>query len=344
MLDTLIIEKIRAISSIVDVTQDFLDLKKNGSDYDSLCPFHDDRHFGNFKISARYNIYKCFSCGETGDAIDFLMKKEGMTFMEAIRWLGAKYSIDISGAEKYKLRKCKPHTPPPPLPLLELPERMITAVEDVSGDNLYRWMKSLSWNEAQRARLSEVWKMYRTGHGKDGHTIFWQTDEEGKLRTGKMMLYKEDGHRDKESPYNFGFIHSALQRSGYYNPDEYDVKTTYFGIHLLDKYPNAEVNIVESEKTALLCATYQGNFENFLWIATGGANQLNPIKLKPLTDRKRYICLYPDKDAEELWNKQVKEAKYNRINVYTRFMQDYWQPCDGDKADIADILVRLMTR
>jgi hypothetical protein len=53
---------------------------------------------------------------------------------------------------------------------------------------------------------------YCVGHGKNGHTIFWQMDDHGDLRTGKMMKYREDGRRDKVSAWNFDWIHSTLSR------------------------------------------------------------------------------------------------------------------------------------
>ena len=85
---------------MVDVIGDFYDLTKKGTKYMCLCPFHNDRHIGSFVISPKKNTYSCYSCGAHGDAIEFLMKKEGLTYPDALRWLAKKYSIVIPEDEK----------------------------------------------------------------------------------------------------------------------------------------------------------------------------------------------------------------------------------------------------
>ena len=70
-IDKLTIEKIKDAASIVDVIGDFYDLKKKGVNYECLCPFHDDRHLGSFKISPKKNTYSCYSCGAHGNSVDF---------------------------------------------------------------------------------------------------------------------------------------------------------------------------------------------------------------------------------------------------------------------------------
>lgn len=342
MLDFIDIDKVKSVSSIVDVARDFVELKPDGSGFTCLCPFHADRHLGSFKISPQRNIYKCFACGETGNPVDFVMKMANLNFVEAIRWLAAKYSIPVAGSEAYKVRKCQPRQVPPPLPYLSLPDDMVRRREDVSCDTLYKWMISLPWEEEDRQRIDETWRTYRVGHGKDGHTIFWQIDEDGVVRTGKMMLYKPDGHRDKEARNSFSFIHSKLLKAGYYSDLEKAVKITYFGMHLLNRKPHALIHIVESEKTALLCAIGSSNSDDNVWMATGGMHFLTPEKLKPIIQQGRYIVLHPDRDAVEAWKKVCRDIGYEKMTVDTYYLDRYWQESDGEKADIADIMTRLM--
>ena len=108
MIDNLTIEKIKSAASIVDVIGDFYELRKNGKDYTCLCPFHEDRHLGSFKVSPTKNCYTCFSCGEHGKPLDFLMKHEHLSFIDAIRWLGKKYGIEVEGADKFSVRASTP--------------------------------------------------------------------------------------------------------------------------------------------------------------------------------------------------------------------------------------------
>jgi len=94
MIDQQTIDKIIDTAQIVDVVSDFVTLRRRGINYIGLCPFHPDKS-PSFNVSPTKNICKCFSCGEGGSPVTFLMKKEQMTFYEAIRWLGKKYGIEV---------------------------------------------------------------------------------------------------------------------------------------------------------------------------------------------------------------------------------------------------------
>ena len=94
MIDQQTIDKVIDAAQIVDVVSDFVTLRRRGVNYIGLCPFHPDKS-PSFNVSPAKNICKCFSCGEGGSPVSFLMKKEQMTFYEAIRWLGRKYGIEV---------------------------------------------------------------------------------------------------------------------------------------------------------------------------------------------------------------------------------------------------------
>lgn len=341
MIDSRTIERVLAATNIVDVISDFYDLKKAGlTEWMCLCPFHADRHMGSFKVSSRKNIYTCFSCGATGDAVDFLEKHEGLTFVEAIRWLGAKYGISVEGSERYQVRRCEPRPQQPPLPVLELPRAYVLARRENAQNVWVKWLRSLPWDYAQRARIDQMLRNYNVGTAKDGRTIWWQMDEEGRLRTGKVMRYQADGHRDKNIAPSW--IHTALAQAGKLNLSSVDVKQCLFGLHLLDFAPNATVNIVESEKTAVTMAIAYGNMQGSLWMACGGKESLRPSKLQPLMERRRHIVLYPDRDAVEEWQELAEGVGYGQLTVNTDPVTRWWQSCDGEKADIADVIVRCL--
>lgn len=94
MIDQQTIDKIIETAQIVDVVSEFVTLRRRGTVYVGLCPFHPDKS-PSFNVSPAKNICKCFSCGQGGTPVGFLMKKEQMTFYEAIRWLGHKYGIEV---------------------------------------------------------------------------------------------------------------------------------------------------------------------------------------------------------------------------------------------------------
>ena len=85
-------------SNIVEVVSDFVSLRKTGTSYKGLCPFHDDRT-PSFSVSPVKGVYKCFSCGAAGNAVKFIMEHEQMTYPEALKWLANKYHIEVHERE-----------------------------------------------------------------------------------------------------------------------------------------------------------------------------------------------------------------------------------------------------
>ncbi len=89
------INKIKEIAIIKEVIEQFVPLKKHGADWIACCPFHSEKT-PSFHISPAKGIYKCFGCGKGGnDSIQFLIDKEGLSYIEALKWLGAKYNITL---------------------------------------------------------------------------------------------------------------------------------------------------------------------------------------------------------------------------------------------------------
>ena len=87
-------EEIRATADIVEVVGDYVKLKKSGSGFSGLCPFHNEKT-PSFHVTPKLGIYKCFGCGESGDVFSFVMKMEGISFPESLRSLADRYGIDI---------------------------------------------------------------------------------------------------------------------------------------------------------------------------------------------------------------------------------------------------------
>ena len=98
MIDRTTVDKILEATDIVDVVGEFVNLRKAGVNYKGLCPFHDDKT-PSFMVSPARQICKCFACGEGGNAVNFLMKHEQITYPEALRWLAKKYNIEIQERE-----------------------------------------------------------------------------------------------------------------------------------------------------------------------------------------------------------------------------------------------------
>jgi DNA primase len=98
MIDRATVDKIMDATDIVDVVSEFVSLRKAGVNYKGLCPFHDDKT-PSFMVSPTKQICHCFACGKGGNAVNFLMEHEQITYPEALRWLAKKYSIEIQERE-----------------------------------------------------------------------------------------------------------------------------------------------------------------------------------------------------------------------------------------------------
>lgn len=84
------VAKILEAAKIEDVVGAFVPLKKRGANYIGLCPFHNEKT-PSFNVNPAKGIFKCFGCGEGGDAVGFVMKHEHYSYPEALRWLAARY-------------------------------------------------------------------------------------------------------------------------------------------------------------------------------------------------------------------------------------------------------------
>ncbi|MDP4260105.1 MAG: DNA primase [Bacteroidota bacterium] len=92
------IQQILSRTDIIEVVGGFVRLKKRGANYLGLCPFHNEKT-PSFTVSPAKEIYKCFGCGRSGNTISFLMEHEKYSYADALRWLAAKYNVEIEETE-----------------------------------------------------------------------------------------------------------------------------------------------------------------------------------------------------------------------------------------------------
>lgn len=192
---------------------------------------------------------------------------------------------------------------------------------------------SAQFGETETLKLMKRYKVGTSKHW-DGATVFWQTDNQNKVRTGKIMLYKsETGKRIKE-PYNHvTWVHSVLHKGNY------NLKQCFFGEHLLPEDKSRPVALVESEKTALIASYY---LPQFLWITSGGKNGcFNTNSLFALAGRS--VVLFPDLGATDYWQSKIGLMKSYGIEVQ---MFDYLEANATENEriegyDIADYLLKV---
>ncbi|MDD2549479.1 MAG: DNA primase [Bacteroidales bacterium] len=98
MIDQLTVDRIFAAADVVEVVREFVSLKKRGVNYIGLCPFHNEKT-PSFTVSPAKGIYKCFGCGKGGNAVNFVMEHEQMSYVEALKYLAKKYNIEVEEKE-----------------------------------------------------------------------------------------------------------------------------------------------------------------------------------------------------------------------------------------------------
>ena len=138
----------------------------------------------------------------------------------------------------------------------------------------------------------------------NGATVFWQIDTQGKVRTGKIMLYSPTTGKRVKVPFNHIYwVHKVLKQP------EFELRQCFFGEHLLiDK--TKPVAIVESEKTAVIASVY---LPQLIWLAAGSIDGLNNEKCSILKGRK--VILFPDLNGFQKWSSKAKD--FSHIATFT---------------------------
>ena len=94
MIDKSTIDRIMDVAEITEVIQDFVTLKRRVVNYLGLCPFHNEKT-PSFTVSPAKGIYKCFGCGRGGNAVNFVMEHEHLSYPESLKYLARKYHIEV---------------------------------------------------------------------------------------------------------------------------------------------------------------------------------------------------------------------------------------------------------
>lgn len=197
----------------------------------------------------------------------------------------------------------KNHVPPPPANYID--EALVKkSMNHYSENKLFQFLSS-QFGEAKSLRMMELYRVGTANHWQ-GSTVFWQTDANGRVRTGKIMLYNPaTGRRVKEPHNHITWAHSILHKEGF------NLKQCFFGEHLLPTDNTKPVAIVESEKSALIAGSY---LPQYLWIASGGKNGcFREENLGVLKGRN--VVLFPDLGATNDWSARISTMERMGITV-----------------------------
>ena len=185
-----------------------------------------------------------------------------------------------------------------------------------------------------KAETDRLCSLYRIGTSRKwgGSVVFWQVDCNGRVHTGKIMLYDAiTGKRVKHPQPHVCWVHTEMRLK------DYHLRQCFFGEHLLPLYPDRKVFLVESEKTAVIASHFM---PDVLWIATGGKNGcFNERAISSLAGRD--VVLMPDLGATQEWQARLpmlyKVCRSVSVNDILETMATDEQRSQG--LDIADFLL-----
>jgi len=145
---------------------------------------------------------------------------------------------------------------------------------------------------------------YRLGASRQGGVIFWQIDQEGRVRDGKVMYYLPDCHRNKA--HKPTWVSYLLRRRDPFPNAAHETSHCFFGLHLVSPHC-CTVAVVEAEKTAVILSEL---YPQYIWLASGGLGEVQPDKFRALRGCK--VILFPDTDPDGIaysrWSNAAEEV------------------------------------
>lgn len=249
------------------------------------------------------------------------------------------FTYDNSVSVSKHLRGWKQETPPKPVSFISF-EIFKNGLRDYENNSFAKFLLTIFDSEIVSSAVEKYFIgtsdyqfsniAYPDYVSPKGAVIFWQIDSQGKIRTGKIMLYNADTGKRVKQPFNhITWAHKAL------NLSEFELRQCLFGEHLL-KDKTKPIAIVESEKTAVIASVY---LPQFIWLAAGSSDGLGLEKCKVLAGRK--VVLFPDLNCFEKWNHKAKELSHLANFTVSELLER--KASEAERAqglDLADYLLR----
>ena len=213
MIDQVTIDRILDAAEISEVVSEFVTLKRRGVNMLGLCPFHNEKT-PSFIVSPAKGIFKCFGCGKGGNAVNFIMEHESLTYPESLKWLAKKYHIEVKEEEE---------TPEQKLLKDERESMMIVSAFAQKFFSRFLWNENegrtigLSYLREERGLRDEIIKKFELGYCPDGKDQFTRDAQKQGYRmeflekTG-LTIKREDWVRDRFAGRVMFPIHSISGR------------------------------------------------------------------------------------------------------------------------------------
>ena len=261
MLDKIDTATLLSKLDIVAIIDRYVPLKKSGAEYEACCPFHTEDS-PSFKVNPTKQFYHCFGCGENGDAIKFVMKYQGLSFVEACRELGGEVSAAPAGESAHRVATPAREKKSPWTPILPAP----ADAQEPPRAHTVRGMPERVWTyrDASGAVLGYVYRFKTSDGGKETLPLCWCSNEATGQAEWHWMAFPEP--------------------------------RPLYGLDRLAAKPEATVLIVEGEKCADAGDAELPDLVVLAW--PGGGKAVNKVDWAPLAGRK--IITWADCDAKRV--------------------------------------------
>ncbi len=285
-----------------------------------------------YKLEGKY--MSCPSCGRKGKYRDYYdtYTNTPVANMVCGKCFSVSCGYNVTAYAYYQEHPDERSTPPkgwkpaPPPPTSYIDAQHVTdyMTEDIDRSNLLAYLAPIVGREA----LSEVVQRYFVGVDADGSTRWPQVDTAGRIREIKVQQHNRfNGHR-AGATY---MVHSNLRERNEIDPESRP-EQCLFGLHLLaDATADTTAAVVESEKTAVMCAAV---FPDVVWLATGGSGNFRLIaEAQDRLRRCAAVIIYPDAGCFQKWREDTEQLKIKNVVVSSL--------CEGhpSNTDIADLLI-----
>ena len=326
---------------IVEVAQRLgVNLRRSGSHYLMLCPWHDDTHPSLVLYNHSGDMHcHCYSCGAHHSVIDLAMALEGWSFQEACQWLSTEFGIGILPFGVYA-----PKPKRKPMEIVKEPEYtyismpMVDELVTVRNPLCRCLMRMGKFPPEQIEWLTEEYRLGCYVLNEDEEwTVFPCIDGFGRVYNLKIQLYDTypTSTRFGHSLENSYWLGGMWRNDGRFPEKAVFHSACMFGEHLLTKNPNSRVALVESPKNALFGALFD---PSMTWLAVGSKGMLKRDVLQPLQGRD--VMVIPDRDAIIEWT----DALRGMADIANFTVSDFclrYAPEGELKFDIADYLQQL---
>ena len=306
------IQQIVSRIDIIEIISSFIKLKKRGTNYIGLCPFHNEKT-PSFTVSPSKEIYKCFGCGRSGNTISFLMEHEKYSYVEALRWLAAKYNVEIEETETSPEFKEQQQVSDSLYIINKFAQQFFTEVlfNTDEGNNA-----GLSYLK-ERGFREEIIKKFELGYNPEARDTFAKVAtnaqfNENLLQKSGLVVARENGLQDnyrgriifpihnqtgKIAGFGARLIRNNDKAPKYINTPENEIYVkskilygSYFARQAIDKAD--ECLLVEGYTDVL--ALHQAGIENA--VASGGTS-LTPDQLRLIKKYTQNLTILYDGDS-----------------------------------------------